>query len=125
MKNSTVLLLLTAGLAAAAPVLAQPSAVVEDRGSGAVVQGQQRAGIAYRELQQAGHDAKFAEQEVWQAQEAHAQAQKALQARRQELAAAEKALARARARQQSAQQAYDAAVNAVDAAHRKAPPQKP
>lgn len=118
LKNVMVLL---AGLLATTSALAQTPAPVEDR-SGAVLQGQQRAGIAYRDWQQAIYEAKLAEQEVWQAQEGHAAAQKVANARKQELAAAEKALAQAQARQKSAQQAYDAALNAVDAAHRSAPP---
>lgn len=118
-------MVLIAGFLAAASAPAQTPAPVEDR-SGTLLQGQQRAGIAYRDLQQAIYETKLSEQEVWQAQESHAAAQKVANARKQELAAAEKALAQAQARQKSAQQAYDAALNAVDAAHRSAPPgQKP
>jgi len=95
----------------------QAQAPVEDR-SRTVQQGQYRAGIAHRELDQARHDAKLAEQEVLNLRDAHAAAQQQADQRKRELDAAQKALAAARARLSAARQAYDREVNAVDAAHR-------
>jgi len=99
---------------------AQEQAPVEDR-SRSLQQGQYRAGIAYRELEQARHDAKFAEQDVLNLRDAHAAAQQQAEARKHDLDAAQKALDAARARLAAAQQAYDREVNAIDAAHRAAP----
>ena len=99
---------------------AQVQAPVEDR-SQSLQQGQYRAGLAYRELEQARHDAKFAEQDVLNLRDAHAAAQGQADARKRDLDAAQKALDAARARLAVAQQAYDREVNAIDAAHRAAP----
>jgi hypothetical protein len=93
---------------------AQAPAPVEERGQ-ALLQGQYRAGVALRELDQARHDAKFAEQDVLNARDANAVAQKEAAFRKGELDAAEKALAAARARMKAAQQAYDDALRSVDA----------
>jgi len=110
-------LLLAAGFA-------QAQAPVEDR-SRAVQQGQHRAGIAHRELSQARHDAKLAEQDVLNLREAHAVAQQQADQRKRELDMAQKTLAAARARLSAAQQVYDREIGSVDAAHRgSAPPGK-
>jgi hypothetical protein len=99
----------------------QAQVPVEDR-SRAVQQGQYRAGIAHRELNQARHDAKLAEQDVLNLRDAHAAAQQHADQSKRELEEAQKALAAARARLSAAQQAYDREVGAVDAAHRGSPP---
>jgi hypothetical protein len=101
-------------------VQAQTPAPVEERGQ-ALQQGQYRAGAAHRELEQARHDAKLAEQDVLNARDANAAAQKEAAFRKNELDKAEKALAAVRARLQSAQRVYDDAVRAVDAVPRTAP----
>jgi len=101
-------------------VQAQNPAPVEERGQ-ALQQGQYRAGAAHRELEQARHDAKLAEQDVLNSRDANAAAQREAASRKSELDKAEKALAAARARLQSAQRVYDDAVRAVDAVPRTAP----
>ncbi len=98
---------------------------VEER-SRPLQQGQYRAGIAHRALEQARYEAKLAEQDVLNARDAHAAAQKETDASKRdaskrELDTAEKALTAARARVAAAQKDYDRKVNAVDAAHRAAP----
>ncbi|MBX3665502.1 MAG: hypothetical protein KF834_07435 [Burkholderiales bacterium] len=99
----------------------QAQVPVEDR-SRAMQQGQLRAGIAYRELSQARHDAKLAEQDVLNLRDAHAAAQQQADRHKRELDAAQKALDAARARLSAAQQAYDRAIGAVDAVHRGSSP---
>lgn len=111
-------LFLTGLLALGTAAQAQTSAPVEERGQ-ALQQGQYRAGAAHRELEQARHDAKLAEQDVLNSRDANAAAQKEAAYRKGELDKAEKALAAARTRLQSAQRAYDDAVRAVP---RTAPP---
>lgn len=101
-------------------VQAQNPAPVEERGQ-ALQQGQYRAGAAHRELEQARHGAKLAEQDVLNSRDANAAAQKEAAFRKSELDKAEKALVAARARLQSAQRVYDDAVRAVDAVPRTAP----
>ncbi len=103
----------------------QAQAPVEERGQ-ALLQGQYRAGVALREIDQARYDAKLAEQDVLNARDANAVAQKEAAFRKGELDAAEKALAAARARLKAAQQAYDDALRSVDALPRqgKAPDAK-
>jgi predicted lipid-binding transport protein (Tim44 family) len=112
------LLMLAAVLYMTGAALAQ--APVEERGQ-ALQQGQYRAGVAHRELEQARFDAKLAEQDALNARDANTAAQKEAAARKRELDAAEKSLAAARARLQTAQRAYDDAVRAVDALPRTPP----
>jgi hypothetical protein len=96
--------------------MAQAQAPVEDRGD-ALRQGQYRAGVAHRELEQARHDAKLAEQDVLNLRDAHTAAQQQADLRKRELDAAQKTLEAARGRLAATQKTYDQAVNAVDAAH--------
>lgn len=121
MKNPRVFLLLLACIAAPAEVQAQVP--VEDRSSReqAIQRGQVRAGAAYRELQEAQYEAKLAEQDVLNAQEAHRAAQKNADDLKRQLDAATKALAAAKAREASARKAYDEALGAVDRAFQKPP----
>jgi hypothetical protein len=115
---------LWAGLLLAAGVVqAQTPAPVEERGR-TLLQGQYRAGVALREIDQARYDAKLAEQDVLNARDANAVAQKEAAFRKGELDAAEKALAAARARLKAAQQAYDDAVRGVDALPRASSPEQ-
>lgn len=113
--------ILTGLLLAAGFAQAQVQVPVEER-SRSVQQGQYRAGIAHRDLNQARHDAKLAEQDVWNLRQAHAAAQQQADQRKRELEEAEKVLAAARARLTAAQQAYEREVGAVDAAHRGSKP---
>ena len=98
---------------------AQAQAPVEDRGD-ALRQGQYRTGVAWRELEQARHDAKFAEQDVLNLRDAHAAAQQQADQRKRELDAAQKAWDAARGKLAATQKAYDQAIDAVDAAPRAA-----
>ncbi len=99
---------------------AQAQSPVEDRGN-ALSLGQYRAGVAWRELEQARHDAKLAEQDVLNLRDAHTAAQQQADMRKRELDAAQKAFDAARGRLAATQKAYDQAVNAVDATHKAAP----
>ena len=116
--KTVIRLFLACLLAPGAAAQAQTPAPVEERGQ-ALQQGQYRAGAAHRELEQARHEAKLAEQDVLNSRDANAAAQKEAAFRKAELDKAEKALAAARTRLQSAQRAYDDAVRAVP---RTAPP---
>lgn len=100
--------------------VAQAQAPVEDRGE-ALRRGQYHAGVAWRELEQARHDVKLAEQDVLNLRDAHTAAQQQADLRKRELDAAQKAFDAARGRLTATQKAYDQAVNAVDATHRAAP----
>ena len=111
---------LVLALLAGSAVHAQSPAPVEERGS-ALQQGQYRATVTHRELDQARYDAKLAEQDVLNARDANAVAQKEAAYRKSELDKAEKVLAAARNRLQAAQQRYDEALRAVDALPRNAP----
>lgn len=82
---------------------------------------QQRAGIAYRDLQQAQHEAKFAEQDYLNFQDAHQAAQKRADELRRQLEAAKKTLDAARAKVTAARQRYEKEVNAVG----QLPPKNP
>lgn len=87
----------------------------------AIQRSQQKAGAAYRDLQQAQYDAKLAEQDVLNAQEAHRAAQKHAEEVKRQLDAAGKALAAAKAKETQARKAYDAALGDVDRAFQKPP----
>ena len=111
--------LLLVALAAAA------QAPVEDRAGReqAIQRGQQRAGAAYSDLQQARHEAKLAEQEFLNAQEAQRAAQKQAEEMKLQLDGAKKALDAARQKEAQARKAYDGALDDVDRA-RRLPPTK-
>ncbi len=116
----TILLSFVSGAAVAQ---AQKPAPVEDLSSreSVLLQGQQRAGIAYRELQQAQHDAKFAEQDYLNYQDAHQAAQKRADELSRQLNAAKKTLDAARAKETAARQRYEKEVNAVGQLPQKSP----
>lgn len=91
-------------------------APVEDLGAKreAILQGQQRASVAYRELQQAQYDAKLAEQDYWQAEDAYRAAQQHADGLKRKLEAARKALDAAKAKEARARESYEQALGTVD-----------
>ena len=113
------------GLGLLLPVLvASAQAPVEDRAREQAIQsGQLRAGAAYGDLQQAQRDAKLAEQEFLNAQEAQRAAQKHAEEMKRQLDGAKKALDAARQNEAQARKAYDEALDSVDRA-RQLPPAK-
>ncbi len=114
MKKIWVLVVLSL-VSVAAVAQGQKPAPVEDLSSreGVLLPDQQRAGIAYRDLQQAQHEAKFAEQDYLNLQDAHQAAQKRADELRRQTESAKKALDAARAKEATARQRYEKAVNAV------------
>lgn len=120
MKTAVIglVLLVTAGAAAA-------QAPVQDRAGReqAIQSGQLRAGAAYSDLQQAQREAKLAEQEFLNAQEAQRAAQKHAEEMKPQLDGAKKALDAARQKEARARKTYDEALDGVDRA-RQPPPAK-
>lgn len=110
-----VLLLLAGAAAAQAPV--------EDRSGReqAIQSGQQRAGVAYSNLQQAQYEAKLAEQEFLNAQDAQRAEQKRAEEMKQQLDGAKKALDAARQKEAQARKAYDEALTDVERARQRPP----
>jgi hypothetical protein len=98
------------------------SAQAQEPARDAVLQGkQQQAGAAFRALQQAQYEAKLAEQDFLNAQDAHGAAQKLVDERKRQLDAAKKTLDAAQARAARARKAYDEALSAVEQVFPKAP----
>ena len=98
------------------------SAQAQQSGGDAVLQGrQQKAGAAFRELQQAQYEAKLAEQDFLNAQDAHGAAQKLVEERKRQLDAAKKTLDAGQAKVTRARKAYDDALTAVEQAFPTAP----
>ena len=108
-------LLLLAAFAAAAQAPVQAPAGREQ----AIQSGQQRAGVAYSDLQQAQREAKRAEQEFLNAQEAQRAAQKHAEEMKRQLDGAKRAVDAARQKEAQARKRYDAALDAVDKAFQK------
>jgi septal ring factor EnvC (AmiA/AmiB activator) len=102
---------------------AQSPAPVEDRSSReqAIQRGQMKAGVSYRDMQQAQYETKLAEQDVLNAQEAHRAAQDRADESKRQLEAATKALAAARTKEAQARKAYREALDAVDKAFQSPP----
>jgi len=100
---------------------AAAQAPVQDRASReqAIQSGQIRAGMAYSDLQQAQREAKLAEQEFLNAQEAQRAAQKHAEEMKRQLDGAKKAVDAARQKEAQARKRYDAALDAVDKAFQK------
>ena len=96
-------------------------APVQDRAGReqAIQSGQLRAGAAYSNLQQAQREAKFAEQEFLNAQEAQRAAQKHAEEMKRQLDGAKKAVDAARQKETQARKAYDEAISAVDQARQR------
>ena len=105
------------------PATVMAQAPVEDLTSReqAIQRGQQKTGAAHRDLEQARYEAKLAEQDLLNAQDAHRAAQKQADALKRELDAAKKALDAARAREAQARKRYDAALSETDRAFKQAP----
>lgn len=87
----------------------------------AIQRSQQATGAAYRDLRQAQHDAKLAEQDFINAQDAQLAAQKHADEMKRQLEAAKKALDAARAKEAQARGRYDEALKGVDRAFEKPP----
>jgi hypothetical protein len=96
-------------------------APVQDRAGReqAIQSGQQRAGMAYSNLQQAQREAKFAEKEFLNAQEAQRAAQKQAEEMKRQLDGAKKAVDAARQKEAQARKAYDEALDSVDRARQR------
>ena len=118
------LTILLACVASGAVAQTQKPAPVEDVSGreGVVLQSQQRAGMAYRQLQQAQYETKLAEQDYLNAEDARRLAQKRADELRREAEPAKKAFDAAKAKEAAARVAYEKEVNAVDKLQRK--PQK-
>ena len=87
----------------------------------AIQRGQQATGAAYRELQQVQREAKLAEQDFLNAQEAQREAQQRSDETKRKLDAAKKALDTARQKEVLARKRYDEALSSVDQAFREPP----
>jgi hypothetical protein len=118
------LTILLACVASGAMAQAQKPAPVEDVSAreGTVLQNQQRAGIAYRQLQQAQYETRLAEQDYLNAEDARSVAQKRADELRREAETAKKAFDAAKAKEAAARAAYEKEVNAVNRVQSK--PQK-
>lgn len=103
---------------AAAPVLAQ--APPEERRA-AVQQAQLRASAAYRELTEAQFQAKLAEQDYVNTQDAYRAAMQTAEEIKRELDKTKKALDAAKAREAQARKSYEAALDAVEQAWGRPP----
>jgi hypothetical protein len=105
------------------PMTAQAQAPVEDLTSReqAIQRSQQKTGAAFRDLQQAQFEAKLAEQDFLNAQDAQAAAQKQADEMKRQLDAAKKALDAARSKVAQERKRYDEALGGVDKAFQKPP----
>ena len=93
------------------------SVPVEDRGhpAGATQLQQQRTGTAFRALEQARHDAKLAEQEYVNADDAYRAAQKRADTLNNELSKLKKTRDAAKEKETASAKAYESALNAGSA----------
>jgi hypothetical protein len=89
--------------------------------SAAVQQAQVRASSAYRELTEAQFEAKLAEQDYVNTQDAHRAAMQRAEDIKRELDKTKKALDAARARQARARKDYETALDAVEKAWGRSP----
>ena len=103
------------------PMTVQAQAPVEDltNREQAIQRSQQKTGAAFRDLQQAQFEAKLAEQDFLNAQDAQAAAQKHADEMKRQLEAAKKALDAARSKVAQARKRYDEALGGVDSAFQK------
>ncbi|MBI3042853.1 MAG: hypothetical protein HYY78_08505 [Betaproteobacteria bacterium] len=108
-------------------LLAVPAALaqapVEDLTSReqAIQRGQQKAGAAYRELQQAQYEAKLAEQDYLNAQDAQRAAQKQADEMKRQRDAAKQALDAAQRKVAQARKRYEEALTVTDKAFQTPP----
>jgi chromosome segregation ATPase len=105
-------------LLAAAAAAQAPVQDVTPRGD-AIQRSQIATSEAYRQLQQAQHEAKLAEQDFVNGQDAFRAAQKQADELKRQMDAARKALDTARAREAQARKRYDGALQDVDRAFQK------
>ncbi len=82
----------------------------------AIQRSQQATGAAYRDLRQAQYEAKLAEQDFLNAQDAQHAAQRHADEMKRQLDAAKKALDAAKAKEAQARRRYDEALKGVDRA---------
>lgn len=124
MKKYELTILLAWAASGAVAHAQKPAAPVEELSGreGRVLQSQQRAGMAYRQLQQAQYETKLAEQDYLNAEDARRLAQKRADELRREAETAKKAFDAVKAKEAAARAAYEKEVNAVDRLHRT--PQK-
>jgi hypothetical protein len=124
MKKYGLTIMLACMVSAAAQAQTPSPAPVDDLSGreGAVLHSQQRAGMAYRQLQQAQYETKLAEQDYLNAEDARRLAQKRVDELRREAETAKKAFDAVKAKEAAARAAYEKEVNAVDRLHRT--PQK-
>jgi len=117
------LIIFSACVMSAALAQAPKSVPVQDLSGqeGALLHGQQRAGFAYRQLEQARYETKLAEQDYLNAEDARRAAQKQADEFRHQAETAKKALNAAQAKEAAARKAYENALNAVDQLQRKSP----
>jgi hypothetical protein len=102
-----------AALFAAPVVLAQPAPATKPAPAEAPILQQQRVGVAYREAQQATFEAKLAEQDVLNTQEAYKTTSARAEALKAELDKVIKVRDAAKAKEAAARKRYDEALNAV------------
>lgn len=121
--NRTVLSIMLCWAAAIAAAQAQVPVEEAARQNEVELQrGQYRAGHAYRELQQRRHEARLAEQDAVNTEDAYRRAQQQADALKQQLDAARKALASARAKESAARERYEREVEAVNRLQQQAQP---
>lgn len=110
--------------AATCAVSAQQHIPVEKLGAEreqAVTSAQYRAGRAYRQLEDARHQARLAEQDVLNLEDAYQRRMRETEELKRRLEGANQALAEARANETAARQAYEKALQDVDAARGTGP----
>ncbi len=122
MKKYGLTIMMLACMASAAA--AQTPAPVDDLSGkeGGALHSQQRAGMAYRQLQRAQYETRLAEQDYLNAEDARSLAQKRADELRREAETAKKAFDAAKAKEAATRVAYEKEVNAVNQLQRK--PQK-
>jgi Skp family chaperone for outer membrane proteins len=97
-----------------ASLLLASLALAQSPDEDALRRGQQKAGAAFRDLQQAEYETKRVEQDYRQLDADHKTAQKRADDLKQQAEAAKKKSDAAKAKEAAARKVYDAAVNAVD-----------
>lgn len=117
------LIVLSVFMASAASAQAPKTVPVDELSGreGAMLHGQQRAGVAYRQLEQARYEAKLAEQEHLNAEDAYRAARERADELKRQAEAAKKALDVAKTKEAAARKAYENALNAVEQLQRTAP----